>query len=315
MKMMRAKKIPLKILLVEDDVRIRETLKNILEQKHYIVSTASNLAQAKSFVADNVFAAVISDLLLANESGLDLVESVRAKNIKTFFFLVTGQGTMETAIEGIRKNIDEYLLKPVDPKILLQLLEKRLEGFTARANHIRVYDDLVSFDSEIIVKAEKISNIDNLTGVFNKKALYSHLSNEIYRAKRQKLSLAFMMCDVDGFKQYNDTYGHTAGDVILKDIGSIINNSIRQYVDLVFRFGGDEFGVVVPGIESKDALCLGNRIVENITKKFKKNNISMSIGISCLKHEAEIDANAFIGAADKNLYAAKKAGKNRVILR
>jgi diguanylate cyclase (GGDEF)-like protein len=299
-----------KILLVEDNDGLRETMKDIIEEEGYIVKTASSVPEAEKLVDGITFNMVISDLSLGNDSGLLLVDPVRRKDKFTIFLLVTGYGTMETALEAIKKDVDEYILKPVKPNELVHKIKSYMEK--QRLN--REKESLVQKLQESNLKLLEHSKTDELTGVSNRRSFFERLHSEMQRARRQNTDLGLMMCDVDGFKRYNDTAGHLEGDKVLREISTILRIAVREHVDEVFRYGGDEFAIIVPGMPEESAEVVASRLISSIKQKLEGKNIGLSIGISCLDlKNTEMTLNEFIDAADKKLYDAKKAGGNRAI--
>jgi len=156
---------------------------------------------------------------------------------------------------------------------------------------------------------------DTLTGLFVHKYFKIKLDEEIVRSRTSKKFFCILVCDIDHFKIVNDTYGHQAGDIVLKETGKIIRNAIRT-VDMPARYGGDEFSVILPHTTKDGALILANRICEkirNVSIPFydKKLNITISIGVAEF-NESIMDSNELIRCADTALYSCKSKGRNRV---
>jgi two-component system cell cycle response regulator len=301
----------IKILLVEDNDGIRETLQDILDSEGFNVQTAASVHEAEQKIEQNdAFNVVLSDLSLGKESGLMLIDSVRKKEKATIFIIMTGYGTLETAMEAIKKNVDEYILKPVNPVELIHKVRTYIDN--QKLN--REKEGLVKKLQESNIKLLEISKSDDLTGVFNRRYFFEEVNNEMQRAKRQKNTLGLMMCDVDGFKKFNDTRGHIEGDRILRQIAVELQSSVREYVDKVFRYGGDEFIVIMPEIEKETMLKVGQRIVARVKENFGANDIGISIGISHYSLETQhMSLNELIDLADKKLYEAKKSSDTKVM--
>ncbi len=157
------------------------------------------------------------------------------------------------------------------------------------------------------------STVDEITNLFNKREFTQRIKDEVSRARRYGRKLSMLIFDLDNFKEWNDTYGHLAGDNLLRELGSIIKNSIRS-TDLAFRFGGDEFVILFPETSVDGALLIANKILKNISNLTigKKIRISASAGIT--EYMPDESPEGFIDRADKALYAAKSSGKNQVYI-
>jgi len=164
-------------------------------------------------------------------------------------------------------------------------------------------------------KVEQMAITDGLTKAFAKRHIMERLGEEFERSMRHNFSLAFLMVDIDHFKNYNDTYGHLVGDAVLKDIVMLLKNNTRE-VDLVGRFGGEEFCVILPETAKDEARLVAERIREVIENhSFKaydeSTNVQVSIGVAVYPEDAK-DTDEIIENSDKALYTAKNSGRNRV---
>lgn len=159
---------------------------------------------------------------------------------------------------------------------------------------------------------ERLSVTDALTQVGNHRAFQEHLHAQISLACRKGLSLCLMLIDVDHFKQYNDTYGHLQGDMVLREVARLITENVRAY-DFVARYGGEEFAVILPDTEIDTALGVAERIRQVIAQyQFPNHAVTVSIGVA--GWHAGIDPSRLIQEVDSALYEAKRLGRNRVCL-
>jgi diguanylate cyclase (GGDEF)-like protein len=164
-------------------------------------------------------------------------------------------------------------------------------------------------------KLEQEAITDELTSVYNYRFLISSLEGEIKRARRFKQSFSFVMFDVDNLKSYNDRHGHLSGSQVLKEVASIITSSVRE-IDFVSKYGGDEFGVLLPQTRLTGAEKVTRRVVDSVREHcFDAHNpglITCSAGVSSFPRDGQTP-QAIIDAADKALYQAKRTGKNTVV--
>ncbi|MEK7280863.1 MAG: diguanylate cyclase, partial [Chloroflexota bacterium] len=155
------------------------------------------------------------------------------------------------------------------------------------------------------------AHTDGLTKLHNHRYFHERLSEEIARGSRSGAVFSVTMMDIDNFKLYNDTYGHLAGDKILRNLGEILLDSIRG-VDMAFRYGGEEFAIILPGTQLDDAYKVTERIRKLIAEKTKsdKGSITVSLGISSWPNDG-LEKEEVIARADAALYQAKRTGGNR----
>ena len=164
----------------------------------------------------------------------------------------------------------------------------------------------------------RLTTMDGLTQVYNKRYFIETLERELGRAQRYQRELSLLMFDIDHFKKINDTFGHLAGDAILRDLAATVKEHTR-HEDMLSRYGGEEFAIVLPEIDRKHAMIFGEKIcslVSSTTFKFEGTVIplTISIGISTMPTDLKLrDSSEFIKMADENLYRAKEQGRNRVV--
>ena len=159
----------------------------------------------------------------------------------------------------------------------------------------------------------ELSMTDDLTRLFNQRYFYQQLQQEIERTNRYKRQLAMLLLDLDDFKQFNDTFGHLEGDGVLVKVAKIIRECIRR-TDTAFRFGGEEFLVVMPETSAKRALILAERIrnemQETVFNPAPKAEARVTCSIGLSQYHDQEDLKTFIQRVDQNMYQAKARGKN-----
>ncbi|GBU20757.1 hypothetical protein R80B4_00642 [Fibrobacteres bacterium R8-0-B4] len=185
-------------------------------------------------------------------------------------------------------------------------------GYVVTAQDITEKKDLQEQLTRNNEKLNRLAITDDLTGLFNCRHFYDVIASELSRLKRhtdRKLSIIYL--DVDNFKEYNDTQGHQMGDHVLKSLGDVVNVCIRKGVDSGFRYGGDEFVVILPDTGMDKATVAAERIQRQF-KQLKFGDTSLSVGIA----EAKEDDNetTLVRRADMAMYASKKSGKDKITL-
>lgn len=167
---------------------------------------------------------------------------------------------------------------------------------------------------------QKISRFDHLTGIYNRRFFDEALHEKIDRQQHRDVPISLLMCDVDFFKQYNDTYGHVAGDAVLKKIGQLLSEFTRSDTDIAARYGGEEFTLILPLTGRQEARELAGRIQRAIAeagilhgRSAVSPYITLSIGIATSKPSSLPDARSFVNLVDRQLYRAKRNGRNCII--
>jgi len=182
---------------------------------------------------------------------------------------------------------------------------------------------LIGLSSELEqanAELKKLVNIDGLTGLANRRYLDKYLRVEVGRSIRNKNELSVILCDVDFFKKYNDTYGHLKGDDCLKSVAKALDSTCKRSTDLVARYGGEEFAVVLPDTSGENATKLADLMrqsVEGLNEEHSASDlgkVTISMGVFCALPQSRDEAEKILHKADEALYEAKQAGRNRVEL-
>jgi len=303
------------VLIVEDDPVSRMLLELTLVKAGYEVVSAKDGREALALFEKRFFPIVFTDWMMPEMDGLQLCRTIR-KNVSTgyvFIFLLTARDSRDDMIAGLEAGADDYLTKPFD----------RLELFARlkTANRILELEKSLKEANEAI---RVLSITDTMTGCYNRTYMDSHLPNELQRAVRYGHPISVVMVDIDHFKNINDTYGHQAGDQVLKVFVETIGHSIRSGVDWIARYGGEEFLVVLPETNLDSAQLLAERLRTEVSKRIisfkgKEMQITASFGVTGLPSSQAVTASlkdisyeAMINLADKCLYSAKQEGRNLV---
>jgi diguanylate cyclase (GGDEF)-like protein len=298
------------VLVAEDDLMFRAILRNWLESWGYRVTMAVDGARAWEILQQAEAEApqmLILDWMMPGISGLELCRLIRARNTLPYQYilLATAKDAKEDLIEGLDAGADDYLSKPFDRNEL-----------RARLRAGRRILTLQQAQTESRQELEFLATHDGLTGVWNRRAILDLLRREFELAARTDKKIGVMMLDVDHFKRVNDSFGHLAGDEVLKGIASRIQQAIRSY-DLAGRYGGEEFLIVLPDCDGQDVRSCAERVRaavadEPIAAEGAELRVTVSAGIAVLDPRANTEREA-LSAADAALYDAKRSGRNRVV--
>lgn len=294
------------VLIVDDMPLNIQVLANTLKDEcKILVATSGNEALD---IANGVLKPdlILLDVMMPNIDGYEVCRQLKGdaqtKDIPIIF--VTAKGEVEDEEQGLTLGAVDYISKPFN----LAIVRARVRTHLA----LKLKSDLLS----------KLTREDQLTGVANRRGFDEALERECRRCQREGLPLSLLMIDIDFFKQYNDELGHWAGDECLKKVSSILREGVHRSSDLVARYGGEEFSVMLPDTDKLAAINVAEQLRKNVLQLGLLHHVngelcevSVSVGVGTLLPE-DMRQNCqeyLVDLADKNLYSAKAAGRNRVV--
>lgn len=285
-----------KLLLIDDSEAIHSLLRARLKDEPIQIHSAAAGEQGLQLAAALMPDLILLDVEMPDPNGFEVCRRLKADEklagIPVIF--LTGAASSEQKIRGLELGAVDYITKPFDPAEL----RARVRG----ALRMKFMIDLL---------AQK-AQIDALTGLWNRRHFDQRFESELSLARRAKRSLAVCMLDIDHFKSINDNFGHPGGDEVLKQVSSLLADTIRAE-DVVCRYGGEEFAIITPSV-GEGAAALAERIraaVEQMTIKLGSRQIpvTISIGVAVCGRDY---SRTMIDLADAALYRAKQNGRNRV---
>jgi two-component system, cell cycle response regulator len=296
----------MRILIAEDDLTSRIVLMGVLKkQGHEVVATVNGMEALTAMQQPDAPRLAILDWMMPELDGVEVCRRIRAQETdrQLYIIILTSKDEKTDIITGLEGGANDYLAKPFDPGELHARIE-------VGRRMIEMEDALIESREILTHKATH----DSLTSLLNRQAILGQLREELARAGRHRDLLAVGMCDIDHFKNINDTYGHPTGDDVLCGLAQILIKILRKY-DSVGRMGGDEFLVIFPMKAGADCEPIFKRICERIaaskiTTRSGVLSVTVSIGVSCAAAESKVDE--MLETADKELYRAKNEGRNRV---
>jgi diguanylate cyclase (GGDEF)-like protein len=289
----------MKILLVDDDPSILSILADLMAIFGHEYETATDGNETIEKLKHDYFPIVLTDMTMPGIDGLDLLKHIHSNYPTIKILVVTGYDRIFTYTDVIRAGASDFISKPFNTDELEAKINRLIR------------------EIEILGQLELLSISDGLTGLYNRRHFDTKIFEEAHRAHRQNHDLFLALLDVDNFKQMNDKYGHLAGDKLLKTVGDVIKHCIRADVDWPFRYGGDEFCVILTQLSKDQALMTAERFIQSFNKK-KLPLTGLSIGLARFIRSQNkkwtTDIFDLIKRADTALYKAKNGGRNRVVV-
>jgi diguanylate cyclase (GGDEF)-like protein len=298
----------MRILIADDELMSRRLLQKTLERAGYEVTAVENGRQAAEQLcrAEGPRLALL-DWVMPELDGPGVCREIRKRNDQSYVYMVllTSKESKEDVVVGLESGADDYLTKPFDAEELKARLRTGL-----RILHLE--DRLVEAREEMRFQATH----DGLTALWNRGVIVDLLGRELARSRREHACTSILMADVDDFKTVNDTYGHLAGDEVLRETAKRLLSSVRSY-DFVGRYGGEEFLVILNNCNPAYSLARAEEIRKTIAHIPVQTSsgalpVTMSIGLLLSNEWGSRSMEELLHEADSALYAAKAAGRNCV---
>lgn len=314
------------VLLIDDQPMIAEAVRRALINEpdmdfHYCQYPDKAIEKAIQIHPT----VILQDLIMPEIDGLSMLQHLRAnrETDQIPIIVLSTKEEPEIKSKAFSLGANDYLVKLPDKIELIARLRHHSRAYTnlrERDAAFRALQESQKRLAEANMALEKLSSLDGLTGIANRRRFDQELRTNWFRAIRQSTSLSLIMTDIDFFKYYNDHYGHQKGDECLQQVAKALNKSVTRETDLVARYGGEEFGAILPETGLKGALEIAETMRNNVDKlkiEHKSSKIadfvSISLGVATAIPEHRSTPETLVAAADKALYEAKEKGRNRVI--
>lgn len=296
-----------KVLIADDDPLACRMLESKLQERGYSTQITMNGPDAwRALQADDAPRIAVLDWMMPGLSGVEICRKLRSATGAryTYVLLATGRTAQEDLIDAFEAGADDYVKKPVQ----FAELEARLR---TGVRVIQLEERLLAVQAELQVRATR----DPLTSTWNRGAIVEMLERELNRSRRERSSLSITLIDIDHFKTVNDRFGHAGGDAVLREAVQRLQRALRPY-DMVGRYGGEEFLVLMPNCPSACAQGVAERLRQELAGQ-PIRVAGADLAISASFGVASVQAGACSGDeltrnADAALYEAKRAGRNRV---
>lgn len=343
-----------KLLAVDDERDNLDLIKRAL-RKEFDVLAVTSAIDALKLLEHNDFAVILSDQRMPDMTGTEFLAKSLERQPSAIRMLITGYSDIEAVIDAINKgSVHRFIKKPWRKEELLREIENIQKLLTLTVENQEMVVKLKKANEELLAQKHLLSQSldersrelflaneelkkytshlegqttkDGLTNLYNQKAFRQRLNEEALRSLRNKTKISVIFIDVDHFKNYNDTNGHPAGDLLLKQLADLLSNSSRnlssashvRQSDIVARYGGEEFALILPDTPLEGARIKAERIRKAILEetffgmeKQPMGRITASLGIATLPDHAQTP-DKLVEHADQAMYLAKKTGRNQV---
>jgi len=290
-----------RVLIVDDDPAVRDSIHEFLTIMDYQTFKVSSAEEAMGFLRKKHVDVIITDIIMDGMDGLDLTRFIK-DHYDSDVIVITGYTGDYTYEEAINRGADDFVFKPV-----------KFEELQLRLKRVLRERQLTHERTLILEQLKELAITDDLTKLFNSRHFYNQIEQEVSRYNRYKRPFSILLIDVDHFKHFNDTYGHLEGDRILRRVARLITSCMRT-MDTAYRYGGEEFTVLLPETTCDAALTVAERIKESVCSESLDyiNDARVTVSIGATEYSDMDTVSDLVKRADRAMYIAKQKGRNRI---
>jgi diguanylate cyclase (GGDEF)-like protein len=303
------------ILIVDDNPTNLSVLSLALKSAGYKTRVAMDGVSAIEQIQEDPPGLILLDVQMPGIDGFETCIQLKAnpevRDIPVIF--ITASADLDQKVKGLSVGAVDYITKPFQQEEVLARVKVHLE---LRFLTQKVQEQAIALQ-QVNHELHRLANLDGLTAVANRRRFDEYLDQEWRRLQREQNPLALILCDIDYFKNFNDYYGHQAGDVCLKRVAQAIDDCLKRPADLVTRYGGEEFAIILPNTSNEGAVHVAQLIQATIRQLSIPHHhsqvssfVTLSLGVSSQVPNAALDAHALVALTDKALYVAKAEGRN-----
>ncbi len=294
-----------RVLIVDDDDAIRDSMQEFIERSGFTAFSAASAEEAMELLTKEEIHVTITDIILPGRDGLELTDFIKS-GFDIDVIVMTGYSGDYSYEEAINKGASDFVFKPV-----------RFEELLLRLKRVLKERRLTKERAKMLGRLQNLAITDGLTKLFNSRHFYNQLDVEVGRCRRYNHPLALLLLDIDHFKEFNDAHGHLEGDKVLVSIGRNIQACLRA-MDSAYRYGGEEFTVILPETNGDEARTVAERIRQKIAQEphnlGAETNLPVTISVGVTEYVSGEQAASFVQRADQAMYTSKKKGRNIVTI-
>tara|TARA_R110002110_G_scaffold415807_1_gene656414 strand:- start:28061 stop:29113 length:1053 start_codon:yes stop_codon:yes gene_type:complete len=316
----------MKVLLCDENLEAKkELIQHLSDLGHECILAESGAKSIELLTADEPDL-IILDFDISDMCGIKVTRKLKefCYNISSWvpIILMSRDASVDNIVAALNAGADDFIQKPISFELIKAKISALRRIVSLKENLIDFGNQLQDLNEKLVTSNQLLSTLslkDPLTLLANRRAFEEGLERTCRMALRNKTSTSLIMIDIDHFKPYNDTYGHQAGDICLKEVAQTIKTSLLRDKDIAARYGGEEFSLILPDTSKEDAMLVGERVRSNIEALCLKNvgspkgYVSVSLGVSCAPPNIDFVSESLVAAADDALYRAKEQGRNTVV--
>lgn len=314
-----------RVLLVDDQLLVIEAVRRMLADQldiefHFVTDPMQALDCALRLQPT----IILQDLVMPNVDGFDLIRQYREnpKLLHVPVIVLSAKEEPKMKAHGFAVGANDYLVKLPDRLELLARVRYHSGAYISRLQRDEAFRFLRESQKNLAdanIELQKLAALDSLTGIANRRRFDETMQREWQRGQRQRRPLSLLMCDVDCFKLYNDSFGHLAGDLCLKKAAAVLTSCLKRTTDLAARYGGEEFAIVLPDTDAAGARKVAEHCLQQLHAMAMEHPhsphqvVTMSIGMATFVPGPETQERDMVESADRALYAAKNDGRHRAV--
>ncbi len=319
------------LLVVDDHPENLIVLKAVFKKQGYIIETAEDGPSALKALEKSSFDLILLDIMMPGMDGFEVCSRIKddptVKNTPVIF--ITAKTDFESVVKGYELGAVDYVTKPFNPAILRARVKNQLKMYKVERDLQETVERLetevairVLVEKELREREKELADfarVDGLTRIANRLKFDEYLQFQWDIQKRAQQPLTLIMSDIDFFKQFNDVYGHQAGDECLVLVAQALATALHRPEDIACRYGGEEFSLILPHTPMDGAVHIADIVQTNLAKmkiphcESKVNEfVTLSMGVSTMVPTKDLSLESLIKEADEKLYSAKHNGRNRV---
>jgi len=315
-----------RVLLVDDQLIIVEAVRRMLSDQadiefHYVTDATQALESARQLQPT----VILQDLVMPSIDGFGMIQLYRGceelRNVPVI--VLSAKEDPKLKAHSFATGANDYMVKLPDKLELLARVRYHSGAHINRLQRDQAFRFLRESQKQLAdanIELRKLAALDGLTGIANRRQFDDTMQLEWQRGQREKQPLTLLLCDVDFFKLYNDSFGHLAGDLCLKKVAAVLTEHLKRPADLAARYGGEEFAIILPDTPLTGALIVAESCRRHLEQLAIANpqadtgfaTLTMSVGVASVVPSPASSIEQLIQQADQALYAAKHAGRNRV---